>query len=646
MAHRTRAGRAGSHATGAVNAAAAAALPARGGPRHPRDYPRSVAENLDLASDYRPTHEEWLTAVEKVLKGKDFDRTLVTRTLDDLRVEPLYTAADATADPAGFPGFDPLLRGGHAAPRPDGQWDIRTRVAHPDPGVANTQLLEALNSGATSVELLLDLGGGEGISVRSADELGKVLDEVVLDAAAVSVRAGEYGAIAADWYRQVLAARGVHGAEPSGSLGLDPVASLVTTGEAPVDAQMLAGMDVSNTPRLRTFLASGAPASDAGASEAQEIGYILAVGLLYLRALIDDGVTDPASRITLEITADVDVFATVAKIRALRHCWANILEHSGQPLDSTQIVAVSADRWLTEVDPWVNLLRGTAATLGAVVGGADSVTLAPFDSAVGLPGDLGRRLARNTQLLLQDESGIGRVLDPAGGSWFIESFTDQLAQAGWKFFQRIEAAGGPVEAIDEIGTDIAVVAARRDAQIATRKRPITGVSEFPLLGEQLPEPVPVPPADERPPVALTGHLHEATPWPRHRLAQPFEDLRANAGDTTVFLANLGPIAAHTARATFAANLFAAGGIRAVSDDGHKDAASAATAFAASGAPIACICSSDDVYADLAEATAVALKAAGATRVYLAGKGDFPSVDEYIHVGVDTLDVLTRAEAAR
>ena len=154
------------------------------------------------------------------------------------------------------------------------------------------------------------------------------------------------------------------------------------------------------------------------------------------------------------------------------------------------------------------------------------------------------------------------------------------------------------------------------------------------------------PADERPPVALTGHLHEATPWPRHRLAQPFEDLRANAGDTTVFLANLGPIAAHTARATFAANLFAAGGIRAVSDDGHKDAESAAAAFQASGADLVCICSSDDVYADLAEATAAALKATGATRVYLAGKGDFPSVDEYIHVGVDTLDVLTRAEAAR
>jgi methylmalonyl-CoA mutase len=381
------------------------------------------------------------------------------------------------------------------------------------------------------------------------------------------------------------------------------------------------------------------PASDAGASEAQEIGYILAVGLHYLRAVGD------ASQITLEVTADVDVFATVAKLRALRHCWATILTAMDQPIDSTRIVATSADRWLTEVDPWVNILRGTAATLGAVVGGADTVTLAPFDSAGGLPGELGRRLARNTQLLLQDESGIGRVLDPAGGSWYIETLTDDLAAAGWSFFQRIEAAGGVLEALDEIGAAIAVVADRRDAQVATRKRPITGVSEFPLLGEQRPEAVAEPEPDDRPPVPLSG-LTVATPWPVGRIAQPFEDLRAANEGATIFLANLGPIASHTARATFAANLFAAGGIKAISDEGHSDAASAAAAFAASGAKIACICSSDDVNAYLAASTAGALKAAGAKRVYLAGKGDYPGVDEYVYLGVDALDVLTRAEAAR
>ncbi len=605
-----------------------------------------MAENLDLASDYSPTREQWLAAVEKVLKGKDFDRTLVSTTLDGLRIEPLYDGYPTLADEAGFPGFNPLTRGGHPAPRENGHWDVRTRVAHPDPAVANAQILEDLANGATSVEVQLDLGAGEGVSIRTPEELGLVLEGVVLEAAPVSLRAGAHAGVVAGWYRDLLAARGVHGVEPSGCLGLDPIATLVTDGSVSMDAQMAAGMDVGNTPRLRTFLASGAPASDAGASEAQEIGYVLSVGLLYLRALIDDGVDNPGSRITLEVTADVDVFATVAKIRALRHCWATVLETLGLPIDSTQIVAVSADRWLTEVDPWVNILRGTAATLGAVVGGAEAVTLAPFDSAAGLPGDLGRRLARNTQLLLQDESGIGRVLDPAGGSWYIESFTDELAAAGWKFFQRIEAAGGPVEAMDEIGTDIAVVAQRRDAQIATRKFPITGVSEFPLLDEQRPERPELPPADAREAVPIEGHQLDGTPWPQDRLADPYEALRADAGDASVFLANLGPIAVHTARAAFAANLFAAGGIRAITDEGHADAASAAAAFAASGANIACICSSDDVYAELAATTAEALKQAGAKRVYLAGKGDYPGVDEYVHLGVDALDILTRAEAVR
>ncbi len=595
---------------------------------------------MDLTSDYSPTREQWLAAVDKVLKGKDFDKVLVGQTLDGLRIEPLYTAADVPtlADEDGFPGFDPLLRGGDVAPLAEGRWDIRARTAHPDPKVANAQILQDLANGATSVELVLDLGVGDGVSIRTAAELGQVLDGVLLDVAPVSLRAGVHGVIAGEWFQQVLAQRGVTGVDAAGELGIDPIGTLVTTGEA--DTELTAAVALADpSTRLRVFTASGVPASDAGASEAQEIGYILAVAVHYLRAVGD------AAQITLEVTADVDVFATVAKIRALRHCWATVLDAMGQPVTATRIVATSADRWLTEVDPWVNILRGTAATLGAVVGGAQAVTLAPFDSAGGLPGDLGRRLARNTQLLLQDESGIGRVLDPAGGSWYIESFTDELAKAGWSFFQRIEAAGGVLEALDEIGADIAVVADRRDAQIATRKRPITGVSEFPLLGEQRPERGPDPQPDDRPPVPLSG-LAVATPWPVGRLAQPFEELRLANDGTTVFLANLGPIAVHTARKTFASNLFAAGGIQAVSDDGHSDPASVAAAFAASGADIACICSSDDVYAELAEPTAMALKQAGARRVYLAGRGDYPSVDEYVGLGVDVLDVLTRAEAAR
>ena len=316
-------------------------------------------------------------------------------------------------------------------------------------------------------------------------ELARVLDGVVLEAAPVSLRAGTHAAVAADWYRELLAARGAW----CGTVGLAGPGSGGNagqhrrSGDGCPDAGGYGGLQHAPSADVPGV---GAPASDAGASEAQEIGYVLRSAFCICgphRRRVDN----PASRITLEVTGDVDVFATVAKIRALRHCWATVLENMGQPIDSTQIVAVSAHRWLTQADPWVNILRGTAATLGAVVGGADTVTLAPFDSATSCLGISGRRMARNTQLVLQDESGIGRVLDPAGGSWYIEAFTDELAAAAWKFFQRIEAADGPVDAADEIGTDIAVVAARRDKDIATRKRPITGVSEFPLLDERAPK---------------------------------------------------------------------------------------------------------------------------------------------------------------
>jgi methylmalonyl-CoA mutase len=309
-------------------------------------------------------------------------------------------------------------------------------------------------------------------------------------------------------------------------------------------------------------------------------------------------------------------------------------------------VAISADRWLTQVDPWVNILRGTAATLGAVVGGADAVTLAPFDSAGGLPGDLGRRLARNTQLLLQDESGIGRVLDPAGGSWYIESRspTNWPRLAGSSSSASKRPAGrwkrstrsAPTSRWSRRRRD----AADRHAQAAHHRRQRVPAARTSSGRTALPDP---PPDTDRrlrnpgrrrdglaagpPGRAVRGTARER--WGRDGLpGQPRPHRRA-----------------HRPQATFAANLFAAAGSGGRTT-GIRTPTPRPAAFADSGADIACICSSDDVYGELAAATAAALKQAGAKRVYLAGKGDYDGVDEYIHLGVDVLDVLTRAEAAR
>ncbi len=297
---------------------------------------------------------------------------------------------------------------------------------------------------------------------------------------------------------------------------------------------------------------------------------------------------------------------------------------------------------MTARDPWVNLLRTTLACFAAGVGGADAVTVQPFDARLGLPDDFARRIARNTQALLVEEANVARVIDAAGGSWYVESLTEELAQSAWAWFREIERAGGFAAALGAglIADRLAATRARRADDIAHRRAPITGVSEFPNLAEKLPvrQPAPAEPG---------GGL------PRIGYAEEFEALRdrsdAHPVRPRIFLATFGPVAAHTARASFAANLFQAGGIETVRAGDPSSAAPAAgtstdpaeiaAAFSASGATVACLCSTDKLYADHADAVAAALKAAGATRVWLAGKGQYATVDGHVHAGCDAVDVL-------
>ncbi|MDO8732862.1 MAG: methylmalonyl-CoA mutase subunit beta [Actinomycetota bacterium] len=625
---------------------------------------------LILAAEFdEPTRAAWMVEVDKAIKGGDFDKILVSTTLDGIRIEPLYTADDVAveSDESGFPGFSPLTRGGQISPRVDGAWDIRASIAHPDVAIANAQALTELRNGATSLDLHLDLTGeGAGVSVRSSEDLARLLEGVLLDLAPISIRAGALSTTAAAWLGEVLEARNAVGVLPAGCLGLDPLSTLASQGvlpqtptEAIAEGVMIARE--TTTPRVRTFRASAVVAADAGASEGQELAFALGSATTYLRALVSGGldVSTAAGQIVIELAADVDVFATIAKLRALRHCWSTVLEASGLEVDTqfpglVQVDAHAGGRWLTVIDPWVNLLRGTSASLGAVVGGADVLTVSAFDSAVGLPSDLGRRLARNTQLLLQDESGIGRVLDPAGGSYYVESLTDALAAEGWKQFQAIEAAGG-LEAVLAAGTfqtDVAATAAKRDKLISNRKQAITGVSEFPLIGERRPESSATPPLDSRPGLSQDGTVTTVAPLKARRLAESYEAMRvaaeAAATKPTIFLANIGVGPSYVTRATFSSNLFATGGVDAVGDGGYADAAAAAQAFKGSGATAAVICGTDAAYSEQGVAYAEALKSAGASFIYLAGRAgdakdqyEAAGIDDFVYMGVDVLSTLQR-----
>jgi methylmalonyl-CoA mutase len=266
------------------------------------------------------------------------------------------------------------------------------------------------------------------------------------------------------------------------------------------------------------------------------------------------------------------------------------------------------------------------------VGGADAVTVQPFDAALGLPDSFSRRIARNTQNLLVEEGSLARVLDPAGGSWYVESLTEQLAQAAWAGFTEIERAGGLPAALDSglVADRIAEAWAARSRRLATRADAITGVSEFPDVDEKLPQRQPA--AQPLP----TGGL------PRVRAAQAFEELRdaadraadAAPARPSVYLATIGPAARHTARAGFAANLFGAGGLATPSGDG-------AAGLTAAGTAVACICGTDADYGESAADVARELRGAGATGVWLAGKPDLgvDGVDGYVYAGCDALQTL-------
>lgn len=605
-----------------------------------------LAAGFDAAS-----RDQWMGLVEKVLGGSDFDRKLVSRTADGLSVLPLYTSEDSPA-PAGMPGTAPHLRGATAAGYGD-RWDIRQRH----------DLIDALSTEGANDAIVADLEGGVTSvllrvhALEQVDNLAGALSGVLLDLAGVALDCGPFTPVAADRLLELWDAAGVPADARIGSLRLDPLGALARHGSL-VDSldeslRSLAhyASSLASAPHATAVCVDATPYADAGVTNAREIAISLATGVAYLRALIDEGlsVDDALDQLEFTFSATADQFATIAKLRAARRCWSRIAEASGGADGGQRQHVITSAAMFTAVDPWVNLLRASTACFAAAAGGAQAITVLPFDSAVGVPDELGRRTARNLQLLLQEESHVGQVLDPAGGSWFVERHTDQLANEAWRLFQGIEADGGMVPYLlgGHAASDAEAAFADRLSRVVTRREPITGVSEFPHVGEAHLERTSWP-----------GNLTVTDPGttnpalPMRRVAEPFEKLREAAraqSEAQIFLASLGPESVHTARSTFASNFFAAGGLVSLPNDGFVDGDETATAFRTSGARIAVICSSDTMYEMQINDVAPALKAAGCELLFLAGNPgenreawQQAGVDHFIHLGCDLLAALTAA----
>jgi methylmalonyl-CoA mutase len=610
-----------------------------------------------LATEFEsPSPDAWMGLVQAALKGGDFEKRLVWRTADGLAIQPLYTRKDEPA------GTSPV---GRTAWFPGG-WDVRQRHVDTDPKAVNAAVLDDLMGGGTSILLQVQAPGQTGISY-GAEALSQALKGVHLDACCIALDARENTLDAAGSLLEIWRDQTVSDSERRGAFNYDPLGVLAKTGTLyyPPDracaiAAKLAA-DTQSMPHVTSLLADGRPYHEAGGSEAQELAAILATLVAYLRACETAGLAPTAAlgQIAIGLAADADLFLTMAKLRAARRVVARVAQACGASAAAEMVpfTATTSERMMAKRDPWVNMLRTTIACAGAAFGGADAITVLPFSWALGTPDAFARRIARNTHLVLQEESATARVIDPAHGAWYVETLTDQFAGKAWSLFQQIEAKGGMATALESgfVQDEIARVAEERAKSIATRGIELTGVSAFPRLGDDGVTVAPHAPFD---PIVKGGI--SVTPLVPRRLAEPFEALR-DAADAyqaktgkppQVFVAALGDLAVHSARTTWISNFFAAGGIAAVVSEPLHNSADAGQAFAASGATVACIASADKIYAELGEATAGVLKQAGAKQVLLAGRPkdqksalEAAGVDTFVFAGADAVATLTKLHEA-
>jgi len=606
--------------------------------------------DLKLADEFPALeHDDWRALVDASLKGRPFE-TLRTRTSDGIIIEPVYgTAENATPLPAA-----PARATADA-------WTLVQRSDMPELAAANTQMLDDLTNGASGISLVLPgsiSAGTAGVAVTDARSVQRLFDGVELDLVDLRLDGGRHGRDLALLILDEYKRRRLDLARCSLTLGLDPLGAYAHGGKVTERGELSRRFGdmfklASNADHQGPVAQADARVyHGAGCSEAQELGFALATAVEYLRMLEAGGITptDAAPRMSMMLTADADQFVSISKLRAARLLWARLLDVSRLAPTPVTVHVETAARMMSKHDPHVNLLRATTASFAAGIGGADSVSVLPFTHALGLPDGFARRMARNVQSLLLEESRVGRVRDATAGSGHVEDLTHELARSAWSIFQAIETEGGMMAALTDgkVQAMISDVRVARDTDIARRKMSLTGVSEFPNLNEAPNKTLDMSvPADWTIAGASpTAGMETCDPLQQHRLSEGFEALRdssdavlTNTGTRpTVFLAVLGKPADFTVRATWMSNLLASGGIDVVTGSPEE--------LAASKLGIACICSSDAVYAGEAEDAVRSLAQQGARYIMMAGKpGEIEAslkaagVQQFVHAGQNVLELL-------
>ena len=663
-------------------------------------------ENEKLFPEFKAsTYEEWYAEAVKLLKGAPFEKKMLTNTPEKITLKPIYNKEDVDFE-VSLPGTGDYVRGTKVDGNKTDPWKISQELAAGLPEEFNSKILDALNKGQTSIEIVLDRPSGcgkdadeanseavanKGLSVSTAKDFSRALDGVECGCVDINIHTGcKAAAIAALLYASQK------GKKLSGGIYFDPIGHLAANGKicrgldcAFDEMYALASYNAANMPDFGAIGVDSMPYSSAGASAVEELGAAMATAVAYIREMLKRGmdIDAVAKLVRFRFSLGSNFFMEIAKLRAARVLWSKIISEFGGNDESRKIkmnVRTSVFN-KTVYDPYVNMLRTTTEAFSGVLGGCDSMTVGAFDEIVRKPDEFSERIARNQQVILQEECGLVDVVDPVGGSYYVEVLTREVAKAAWEFFSKIESEGGIVAALKSGMLQAAVgeTAASRRKLYNTRRSTVVGTNNYANKQEKHLQPreavskaeldarlkqvaqdksaaVEAKVSDMASAISAAekgaslskiaagfcscgGAKTEVEPLKAHRAVEHYEAMRkasesykaANGFAPKLFLATMGPLIQHKARADFIRGFFEVGGFDVIYPNGFQSAEEAAKAFAESGAKHAVVCSTDATYPELVPTVVKAIKAlCPDAKVYMAGAPAAEFEASYKEAGYD------------
>lgn len=580
---------------------------------------------MKLFEEFPPVStQQWMDKVVADLKGADFEKKLVWKTNDGINVKPFYRAEDLEKLDYlnSLPGEFPFVRGNK---KNSNEWYVRQSIVVTDLAEANKKAREVLMKGVNSLAFVFN-----DCKEWTVEDMAVLLEDICLEAIEVNFVSKCHACSIAEAFAAYVKKGSWDLKKVVASVEYDPFGKYALYGKFKKGQDFVIGQaakmvqSTAELSKLRTLAVNGKNFSNAGSSIVQELGFSLAQGAEYLTVLTDQGlaVDAVAKKIKFNLAVSANYFMEIAKLRAGRMLWAQIVKAFGPECDCACKMNVHAETgsWnKTIYDPYVNMLRTQTEAMSASIGGADSITVLPFDAVYEQPTEFSERIARNQQLLLKEESHFDKIVDPAAGSYYLEELTAAVAEQAWSLFIAVQEKGGFLAALKEgfIQAEIKKMAAKRDMNVATRRENLLGTNQFPNFTEKIESGLD---ASVFAPQDLTVEDAEIETLKPYRGAQAFEALRYKTDEFAktgkrpmVFMLTIGNLAMRKARAQFACNFFAVAGFTVVDNNGFKTVEEGVEAAKKAGADIIVLCSSDDEYAELAPA---AFEATGDSAIFV------------------------------